>query len=297
MIPEYDTIVMSGGGIKGIGLLGSLQYLADKQRLSLIKKFVGTSIGAIIAYFICIGYSPIELMVILNTKKIIEKIGKSIDILSLIHHGGAMNFYILQEILEEMTLRKIGQLLTLKQLYEKYAKHLICCSYNYNKRESEYLDYNSYPDLPCITALRMTSNLPFLFYPFYYNKQLYIDGGIINNFPISILNTNDKALALQLLDIKTPKSHDGKSFRLLDYIYDILYIPIEHVQKLMSKYQSQNEYDQIDIHIDISLFNWEISMTQKFDAFSIGYETTRNFFQTSYIILAPNDLKKDDCKN
>ena len=67
---QYNTIVLSGGITKGFGLVGSLQYLQDNGILPHIQKFIGTSIGAIIAYLVCIGYSPIEIMIVSCQRKI-----------------------------------------------------------------------------------------------------------------------------------------------------------------------------------------------------------------------------------
>ena len=62
---SYDTLVLSGGSIKGIILLGSLQYFYDNDCLNEVKTYIGTSAGAIICYLLCIGYTPTEILVYL----------------------------------------------------------------------------------------------------------------------------------------------------------------------------------------------------------------------------------------
>ena len=60
----YNTIVFSGGSLKGVAFLGSLQYLIDNsfvERDKLIN-LVGVSIGSILAYLYCIGYEPIDIL-------------------------------------------------------------------------------------------------------------------------------------------------------------------------------------------------------------------------------------------
>ena len=56
----YDTIIISGGASKGIAALGSLQALIDRKLLDNVKRYIGTSIGSIISYLICIEYTPID---------------------------------------------------------------------------------------------------------------------------------------------------------------------------------------------------------------------------------------------
>ena len=60
---DFDTIVLSGGSIKGIVTLGALQYAKENYLLENIKTYIGTSSGAIISYLLAIGYNPIEMIV------------------------------------------------------------------------------------------------------------------------------------------------------------------------------------------------------------------------------------------
>ncbi len=58
-----DTLVFSGGGIKGIGFIGCLNSLENNNLYDYnkINTFIGTSAGAIIASFLAVGYSIPEL--------------------------------------------------------------------------------------------------------------------------------------------------------------------------------------------------------------------------------------------
>lgn len=51
-----DTIVLSGGGIKGIGQLGALHYCREKGYLDMLRvnTLAGTSIGSIICLLLCL---------------------------------------------------------------------------------------------------------------------------------------------------------------------------------------------------------------------------------------------------
>lgn len=282
---NYTTIVMSGGGIKGLGLLGALQYLADKHKLNNINKYIGTSVGAIIGYLIAIGYSPIEIMVSVNQQKIIEKLVNAFNVMDLLNQGGVLNFFMFQEILEDMTISKVGHLLTLTQLHYEFGKHLVCCTYNHSKRECEYVDYISHPNMPCLVALRMTSNFPFLFQPFYYEGQMYLDGALIDGFPISQIQPNEISLGIKLTTshttITTTKKH-RKPFRFIDYVFEILSISLQQ----QSHFQHSN-IDIITIPLHIDMFHFQMNTATKFDCFSIGYETIRKFDSVNFIIPHP----------
>lgn len=321
-IPEYTTLVMSGGGIRGIGLLGGLQYLADRNRLHRIRKYIGTSVGSIIGYLVAIGYSPIEIMIHLNQRQLLETFVNALNVMDLIHHGGAVNFYVLHEFLEDMTIAKIGHVLTLQQLQDEFGKELVCCAYNYDRRTAEYLGPKTFPNMPCLTALRMSSTLPFVFHPFTYEGCLYLDGAMVDTFPVSQLTEEDVALAIRL-GKKTPREGGGggggtsglvhgkgrrgggggyatasvstksgggvganrrKPFQLLTYLLDILYIPIEHLHRLLEETCRHRPCDTIRIELEMESFQWSLSMAERFDAFSMGYDTFRRYYQPNYII-------------
>lgn len=275
----YDTIVLSGGGLKGIGFLGALQCMSDLGILSEITHFIGTSIGAIIGYLITIGYTPIEIMVILHTEKTMEKLIQAMDATYLTTHGGVLNFCIFQDILEQLTIKKIGQLINLSQLYQDHGKRLVCCTYNLSKKQVEYIDYLSNPNIPCITALRMSSNLPFLFFPFQYNGSVYVDGGIYENFPVSQVSPDSKAIAffIQENNDDTKESRLG-SFNIMSYLFEILHIPIYHLQELSTNKLGTN-IDMVGITVSLPVFSWAVSRSSKFDSFSSGYECLRIFLE------------------
>ena len=59
----YKTLVLSGGGIKGIGVLGILTNLMEKGLIDLknFENFIGSSVGGIICCLLCLDQSPIDI--------------------------------------------------------------------------------------------------------------------------------------------------------------------------------------------------------------------------------------------
>lgn len=279
---KYDTLILSGGITRGFGIVGSLQYLQDIGVLSNVNKFVGTSIGAIISYLVCIGYNPIEIMIVSCQKKIFEQM-TNIDVMNVMNGNGAISFHVFQEILEKLTIDKIKRFITLGDLYSKYKKELVCCTYNLTLQKSEYISYKTHPDLNCITALRMSANMPFFFETFVYDDYKYIDGAIADNFPIGQLKTEDVALGIRTKkQLTAPTKPDKKdaTHDLFSQFISVLTIPIGRVEEiLIDRYKDQMDIISIPIphHLSTSL-SLHLSNTEKFDLFSIGYETIKNFF-------------------
>ena len=47
------------------------------------------------------------------------------------------------------------------------------------------LSHTTHPDLPLIKALQMTMCFPIMFQPICYGDDCYVDGGLLNNFPLN----------------------------------------------------------------------------------------------------------------
>lgn len=269
---EYDTIVISGGALKGFAVLGCLQCLVDQQKLNAIKKYIGTSIGAIISYLLCIGYTPIEIMVHLCKNDWMKKMAH-FDILNAVNGDGAISFSIINEILEKMTIEKIGKFVTLGEIYKTYGKELICCAFNLTKQDQEFLNPTNNPDLPCLVALRMTSNLPILFEPFLYNSCYYIDGGVFCNFPIFYSSLEND----HVIGIKFKKKSEISMKPFMPYLYDLITVPSRFIEDHLNKHY--NHCDIIEINVnDLSSLNFQMSMNDRLEMFSIGYESAKKKF-------------------
>jgi predicted acylesterase/phospholipase RssA len=245
-----------------------------------------------------------------------ERLAK-FDVLQAMHNHGAVSFSIINEILEKMTIEKIGRLITLGELRDRLGKKLYCCTFNLSSQEQEFMSAQDRPEMPCLIALRMSANLPVLFEPFHYDNSYYIDGGVISYFPIfkvdinkdvpigirfkrssssSRVNTTtseDSALSTTLSNEKeeekenmvvvedntssNPKKIDYAGKSLMTFLYDIMVIPSTYLQDLMNK-EFYEKCHIIELDPDgMSSLNFNMNMNARLDMFSSGYETAKNF--------------------
>lgn len=280
----YNTIVMSGGGTKGFCTLGALQYMQDNKIIDYknIDSYIGTSVGSIISYFLAIGYTPIEIVVYLCSNNVLESLLNNYS--SLFSMSGIYKYSCITKHCEIMTLSKIGYIPTLKQLKEDFGKKIVACSYNLTKHKREYISYNNYPNMSCLDAIRMSSNIPFIFDECIYNGDEYIDGGIIDNFPTNFTfipnMENIKAVGIYLDDKKEDNQKEEennnyhKILKLINKMYNIIMIPCKENKNY------NKDIDIIDIKVeDLKIYNFSISHTKKLELFSYGYNCAKNYFE------------------
>lgn len=275
---EYDTIVLSAGGTKGLFLLGGIQAMIDNNLCKNVDKYVGTSVGSIIGYLLAIGYTPIEIMVSFYTNHWLEKM-QSFNLVSMINGNGATSFTPLHEALEKMTLQKIGRFLTLGKLREIYGKTLICVTYNMTVCITEYIGPDNYPDLPCLTALRMSSNLPLVFDRFKYMDNYYIDGALSDNFPILKGQEIGKKVMGLFVKINEKSLQDDPEDGIMTYFLRLLQIPMAQSTKDKNNLVTE-KCDLIPIDTEMKNFvDFDIKSKMRLDMFSKGYEIVKNYLK------------------
>lgn len=274
----YNTLVLSGGGVKGFSILGVLQYMYDKHFLDSITTYSGASIGAMISYLLAIGCTPTEILVYICTKKINQKF--NVNILNMIQGEGVSSFMILQEHLEKMTIEKLGFFVTLKDVQDKFGKRLIFSTYNLDDDCVEYLTPESHPDLPCITALRMSSNVPLLFDKFKYMNKYYVDGGIYDNFPIEVVDKPENKI-FGVTVTKTSNKTNLNDESLIEYILRLINIASTQNSKyFINKMKDKHHILELDTENVSSFLSLNIHSKQLLDLFSSGYNQAKEYFSS-----------------
>lgn len=270
------TLVLSGGGVKGIAHIGALKALEEKNILNNIKTFAGTSIGGMIATLYVIGYTPDELysfVELFNTKKM-----RSLDPNGFFNKFGldeGIKFNIVLEKLFEA--KNIPLNITFKQLYLLTNLKLIITSVCLNDKQVYYLSHTSFPDLPVILGVRMTTSFPFWFVPVKYNNKLFVDGGCIDNYPIQLFSKDlDSTIGIYLSENKDiTKTIDNTE----DFIFSLLKCLLEGVAC-----NSVKGFEKSTVKITVpgvSIVDLDINNSTKKELFDKGYMSVIKFLKNN----------------
>ena len=190
-IKKINTICISGGGNKCFTFIGALNYFIKEQNFNLtdINTFCGTSGGAIMSYFLVLGYTLEETEYFLFNLNFYKIINTNFNLDKLIDKYGLDNgekiVFILRELL--MTKYNINDI-TFQELYNITKKEFIVVGTNYTRGIEKLFSYKSTPNVSVITALRISISIPFVFIPVLFEDEYYVDGGISNHFPINYCN-------------------------------------------------------------------------------------------------------------
>ncbi len=200
---NFEYLVFSGGGVKGVCYAGALDVLEknsilyDSGGVCKIKGFAGTSFGAMVASLIAVGYTPAELkekLMKLNFETLLEhKTWHYIDAITIFEHYGLNSGDPIYELFGEMIKEKTGNAdYTIKQLFDDKKIKLVIVGTNMNCGKSVYFCPENtteiYANIPIRLAVRISICVPLLFKPVKYKDDLFLDGGVLDNFPIHVFD-------------------------------------------------------------------------------------------------------------
>lgn len=184
----FQALCISSGGMNGIYYLGILDYHYERNNLSFITHYSGTSIGAFICVLLIIGYTPKEIFIHICKDDILSSFS-DFSFQNLIQYHGLFKIDILKTYLENMILKKLSFIPTLNELFLEFNKTFYCSSYNLTNQDDgiTYFSHLSHPNMLISDAVICSCSIPFVFSKNKVNNNTYIDGAIFDPTPIKIL--------------------------------------------------------------------------------------------------------------
>lgn len=193
-------LVISGGGMRAVAHIGAVQVLEERGLLKGIKECVGVSAGAMFSFCLCIGYTMKEI------EKIITEFDfqliRSISPETLVEFPTAFGIddgaNLLRFLHSLMRQRNIDPNVTFADLQTKmsfrcYATDLCTCTHREFSKEKT-------PTTKVTTGLQASMCLPSYFVPIQDPEtgHMLVDGGVINNYPMSFLTPEEQSQAIGL---------------------------------------------------------------------------------------------------
>lgn len=297
---EYNILCFSGGGIKGVAYVGVFKKIEEiiKQRniaeiqpdfnnetceipLFNINTICAVSVGTIFSLIYLLGYTYIEMLEEVLLKKF-ETL-KNVKIMNFVNKYGLDSGELLINWVKELMVRKkIDPEITLNSFFEQTNVDFQIMATNLNKYCFKKFNYKDTPNVKVLDAIRMSISIPFIFTMEKYEGDIYVDGAMIDNYPINLFQNNlDNVLGFKLINLGEMDTHlvDERIDDIESYIYHILSCYV--VQK--EKHTTRNDdFKKCTIYIHIEnvtqSVNFALTPVEKNKLIRIGYDSTNNFF-------------------
>lgn len=244
MTKKYENgLVLSGGGTRGFTHLG---VIAALEKMGIRPDVIsGVSAGAIVGAFIAAGKSPEEVRDIFKRGWFFQytKIHLPVD--------GLLKLDGVKEIIEkEISVENIEDL--------KTPFHI--CVSNLNKGTVEYRNSGNLGDTVLASA-----SIPIIFAPVKLGKYLYVDGGVMDNIPVTPIRKDCQRVIASNISPINPKANMKN---LLQIATRTVYMSVNQKLEEIKK--------QVDVYIEPrGIGEYDVFQRKHADElFDLGYKKT-----------------------
>lgn len=203
-LSRVKHLVFSGGAMNGLAYVGALQLLESvcPEVIDSLDGLAGASIGALSALLVCIGY----------TSDTAQQVIMQFDIKSMFERwSGLSRLGVLQPELslqpwvESLIADYMGKPdVSFAELYRRTKRDLVIVVTNLTSKRVEYWSRKSHPGASVCRAVIASMAMPLLFTPVKMGDELFVDGGLGDNFPVSVFPV-DTTLGIRIhLDLSPP---------------------------------------------------------------------------------------------
>lgn len=241
-------IALGGGAVLGAVHVGVLKALEEKNVK--INAICGTSAGAIVAALYAFGKTPAQI-----EKIVVEFEWKKLSSLTLSKYGILSN-------------EKIGEIIKLNIGDKKFKDANIplgMIATDITTGEKVVLDKGSVAD-----AVVASTCIPGIFIPVEIGGRFLVDGGIVENVPLSCLKNKDVDYLIGV-DL-VPE----RSYKKPENVIEVLYNSFNFLVRINKKAQTKEA--DLTIKPDLTEYN-AVDMSQIKELIDLGYEETKKIIK------------------
>lgn len=285
MTHNYHTIVLSGGGIKGITYIGAFKKLDELQKENKIQLEIKTlctvSAGTIFGFLYILGYTWQEMeteLVQTNFQKL-----KSTNITFFLKNYGIDSGKKIIKWLKQLMIKKnFNKNCTFQDLYKQTGIDLQMMVTNLNRYKYQKLNYQTVPEMNVLEAIRMSISFPFAFSAIQNKDGDYcVDGCIINNYPIDQFeDISQGVLGLRIINYGNLEAEDiqHKIEDIGKYVTSIFHCYFFSKEKLEKSSSIINKCT-VYINCNINSLDFSLKDDEKQNLINIGYNSVLDFFK------------------
>lgn len=277
------TLVLSGGGMKGVAYAGVFKFLEEIQQKKKfynelkidIKTMCCVSVGSILGLLYILKYTSqeIEDEILLKNFKTL----KDFDTVKFFENFGIdTGNNIMSWIESQLIKRNLDLNTTFRQLYIFNNIDFQVGVTNLSKQQLEIHNHINTPNASVLESIRMSISLPFFFKSIKRDNCFYIDGGIMNNYPIRLFTNLEGVLGCNLLSAPNESNEINEINHLDSYICCLANCIFNGTISLNEEEMKKTITIQTN---EKNTLNFLLTKTQKKNLIKLGYTCSENYFE------------------
>ena len=276
------TCIFGGGAIRGISYVGAVKAMEDMGISS--DTLAGSSVGAVFAGLLAVGYSADEL------KEIFMHV--NYELFRDIHFGFGKDFAISKGGIFLDWLRELIE----KKFYgDKYKKDgnpsvtfadinknlVIITTDLTNFKYKEFSKFET-PDFEVAYAIRISSTMPGLMKPVEEGGSLLVDGDLQKSWPLWRLSKNLCPDDQRVLEFRLEGDYEGKGQNAVNFM-NTIYSCVTSLATdfIIETYGYRDKFDYVKINTgSVVVVDFSLSRDKRDELMNIGYFQTLDYFNT-----------------
>lgn len=254
-------LVLSGGGMRGAAHIGAIKALEEHNIYPTC--IAGTSAGAVIGGLYAHGYNCDEMLHFFKTIQLLDYKKYAINKPGFIDSGKYYKFFKKKFPEDSFSVLKKNLFITTTNITDGVLQ--------------------VFSDGELIKPILASSAFPGLFSPVKIKDKLYIDGGVLNNFPVELIKKNCNILIGVYLNLLTTADNSN-----LKHFYNV----IERAINIRIAKQDEEKFVEFDIVIaPESLAHYSLFDKKNIDAiYKIGYENMNRALINNHLLIEEQSL-------
>jgi NTE family protein len=279
---DIENLVFKGGGVLGVAYAGAIEVLEKKGVLKKIKRVSGTSVGSVIAILVALKYNSKEIKDILKYTNL-KDFEDNLNPLKITTKYGLYDGDVLLNWIKGLIKKKTGnENTTFAEMNSNEYLDLKVYSTDLTDAKLKEFSNKCTPNVIVAESIRASISIPLVFSAWKFTNKipddhLYVDGGVLNNYPINSFEELDKTLGF-FLEIK----EDNESLEYNEfnkYLEQLFKILMQNQTTSFLANQKQVDATIFIKNLGISSTNFKLTEKEKTALFNEGVKSTIKYFR------------------
>lgn len=283
--PKIEHIILAGGGYNGLLELGVLDYAMSNNILDIdnVKTIYGTSVGSLIGLLLSLSINIKDIIDFFVNKPWHKMIQFDVSkLFNIQNYNGIFDKSFIEGIITPFLHSiDVSPNITMKEHFEITGKELHVISCDMNEMERVSLNYKTFPDIKMIDAIYASCCIPIVLKPLLYKNYVFVDGGVLNNYPIDLC-IEEQDCSLNSLGITFNRSNYNVVIRenstiteFTNKLYKCISNKLQIQNKLSATYSIELDADNMNFNDSLELI---YSKEKRLEYVEKGFHIGENFF-------------------
>ena len=275
------TCLFGGGAVRGMTYVGVIKALEELGVQT--KTYAGSSVGAVIAALLAVGYGAKEINEIFHEVnfELFRDIQLGIGPKLALSKGELFLDWIRGHIESKVFGDKYKKGSHRAVTFKDLEKNIVVITTDLNNYECKEFSKQETPDFEIAKAIRISCSMPGLIQPLEYNNMILVDGDLQKSWPMWKLSKNLLSDDERILELRLEGFAQSNGLNPLDFANTVYSCMTAMASTFISElYGNRDKFDYLVLNTgNVIVVDFNISKGKRNELVAVGYKQTMDYFK------------------